>query len=301
MSSRKTLIVVAGPTAVGKTALAIEIAKHYHTQILSADSRQCYKELNIGVARPSPQELAAVPHHFIASHSIKDDINAAWYEAYGLDVLEKIFSEHPVAVVVGGTGLYIKALTQGLDEIPPIPEDIRKGIAQIYSAKGISWLQQELAEKDPLFDAHGEMQNPQRMMRALEVLTVTGKSILHYRSQTPKSRAFNTLLIGLQRPRQQLYDAINTRVLQMMQDGLMEEARGLIPYRHLNALQTVGYKEMFDFFDGNISLDRAIELIQQNTRHYAKRQMTWFSKQPGIQWFEPQDFSEIVNYIDALI
>ena len=290
----KTCIIIAGPTAVGKTALAIEIAKHFFTEIISADSRQCYKELNIGVAKPSLEELAAVHHYFINSHSVSENISAAQYESYALQSAEKIFDKKDVAVMVGGTGLYIKAFTEGLDEIPAIDIAVKKNIADNYEAGGIEWLQEQVKKQDPEYFSTGEIQNPQRMMRALEVKISTGRSIRDFQSQQKKARPFKIIKIGLELPREILYQRINERVDKMMEAGLTEEARGLIPYRDLNALQTVGYSEMFDYFDEKISLGRAVELIKQNSRHYAKRQMTWFKKDKEMVWIDMQDASEAV-------
>lgn len=280
----KNVIVIAGPTAAGKTACAIAVAKHFNTEIISADSRQCYRELNIGVARPSTEQLTEVKHHFIASHSIHDDITAAYYERYALNILQQLFINHDVVVVCGGTGLYIKALLEGLDEIPEIDLAVREQIQSNYQEYGINWLQQQLQQADPLFASEGEMLNPQRMMRALEVATATGKSILSFRSQEKAVRPFNILYIALELPRDVLYERINSRVDEMLVNGLLEEAVTLWPFRELNALQTVGYKELFDYLDGNISLDKAVDSIKKNTRRYAKRQMTWFRKQPHVHW-----------------
>ncbi|AHF15822.1 tRNA delta(2)-isopentenylpyrophosphate transferase [Niabella soli DSM 19437] len=277
-------MVIAGPTAVGKTATAIEAANYFNTVILSADSRQCYKELNIGVARPSAQELKAAPHYFIASHSVHDTMNAALYETYALGLLRQLFVQHPVIVAVGGTGLYLKALLEGMDPIPPIPETIRQTIVAAYNTKGIDWLKAELEKKDPLFFAKGEMQNPQRMMRALEIMEGTGQSILEYQKKNKKARFFDALCIGLELPRAVLYERINERVLAMMNEGLEKEAKSLLPLRTVNALQTVGYQELFQYFDGMLTQTAAVALIQQNTRHYAKRQLTWFKKQQDLYW-----------------
>lgn len=271
---------------MGKTAVAIEVAKKLGSVILSADSRQCYKELNIGVARPSTSELAEVPHFFIASHSIHEKIDAAFYEKFALDLLQKLFKEHGTVVVTGGTGLYIKALVEGLDEIPEIPIETREAIIKNYAGGGIEWLRQQLNLKDPQFASHGEMQNPQRMMRALEVVEVTGRSVISFRSGAKAKRDFEIFQAGLELPREHLNLRINQRVDAMIDAGLEKEATELLDYRNLNALQTVGYKEMFDFFDGKISGPEAHALIKQNTRRYAKRQMTWFKKQREIIWFD---------------
>lgn len=281
------LIVIAGPTAVGKTAAAIEIAQKLNTVILSADSRQCFKELNIGVARPSEEELAAVPHYFIASHSVHDEMSAAVYERYALSLLEELFNQYPVIVLSGGTGLYIKALLEGMDPIPPVAETLRTSIIDAHNKNGIDWLAAELQKKDPLFAARGEMQNPQRMMRALEVIEGTGKSILEYQQKNKTARFFDTLNFGLELPRENLYERINERVIKMMEHGLENEVKELQSLKHLNALQTVGYQELFQYFDGSLSKAEAINLIQQNTRRYAKRQLTWFKKREDLIWLSP--------------
>ena len=289
MTPGKTVIIIAGPTAVGKTAVAIQLAKHFSTEIISADSRQCYKELNIGVARPSQDELSQVPHHFIASHSIQEKITAAGFEKYALKKAENIFKQKDIAVMVGGTGLYIKGFCEGLDEIPEVPEAIRNEINEDYKKLGLVWLQQKVKECDPKFFAEGENQNPHRLMRALEVYQATGRSIQEFKKGTKKIRPFNTLKIALELPKAQLHQNINTRVDNMIEQGLVEEVRSLIPYKHLPALQTVGYKELFDYFDGKIELEHAVELIKQNTRQYAKRQLTWFKKDGEYEWFLPSD------------
>ena len=274
----KTCIIISGPTAVGKTSYGIDLALKNNTQIISADSRQCFKELNIGVAKPSDEQLKKVHHYFINSHSIHDEVNARMFEEYALKSVNEIFEKNDFAVMVGGTGLYIKAFMEGLDEIPEIDESIRKKINEDYLEKGFDWLHNELKKYDAVFFEKGEMQNPQRMLRALEVKLSTGKSILDFHSQKKQKRNFEINVCLLELPRQQLYNNINIRVEQMIESSLLKEAEGLYPYKQLNALQTVGYKELFDYFDGKISLEKAIEEIKKNTRHYAKRQMTWFKK-----------------------
>jgi tRNA dimethylallyltransferase len=286
---------------VGKTGVAIEVAKQLHTVILSADSRQCFRELNIGVARPSPEELNSIPHYFIASHSIHQKIDAAFYETYALHLLEKLFQTHQTIVVVGGTGLYIKALTEGLDFIPNIPKSIRENIIHHYQEKGIQWLQEQLRQKDVLFSAEGEMQNPHRMMRALEVIETTGISILKFRTGKKTERNFGIIQVGLDMERNQLYKKINDRVDAMIAAGLEAEAKTLLPHRNLNALQTVGYKEMFDYFDGKITGQQATDLIKQNTRRYAKRQITWFKRQAAMQWFETSAQTDAKTLATAIL
>jgi tRNA dimethylallyltransferase len=285
----KTVILITGPTASGKTSLALHTAQHYNTEIISADSRQCFIEMNIGVAKPSPEELAAVPHHFINSHSIHDDVNAATFAQYAADAAEKVFQKHDVLVMAGGTGLYIKAFLEGLDDIPSIPSSIRNNILKQYEEKGLQWLLDEIRTTDPRFFAEGEIKNPQRLMRALEVKLGTGRSIKDFHSSagTGASEKYNIQKYAIDIPREKLYQNINSRVDKMIEDGLVEEARSLSPFRNLNALQTVGYSELFDYFDGNVSLKVAVEKIKQHTRNYAKRQMTWFKKDKEIIWIEP--------------
>lgn len=295
----KTVIIIAGPTAVGKTAIAIDLALYFQTAIISADSRQCFKELSIGVARPSEEELQQVPHYFIASHSIHDEVTAAGFETYALQKVNELFATHDVVVVAGGTGLYIKAFCEGLDEVPDVPAAVRAGIIQAYETHGLQWLQQQLKEKDPVFYEKGEIKNPQRMMRALEVVEATGRSIFDFRKGEATIRGFNIVKIGLELPREELYQRINARVDDMMQAGLLEEVRSLIPYKHLNALQTVGYAELFDYLDGHVTLERAVELIKQNTRRYAKRQMTWFKRDQAFNWFNPREFEQIKIFAGA--
>lgn len=292
---QKTCIVILGPTAVGKTALAIAVAQHFKTEIISADSRQCYRELNIGVAKPSPAELAAVKHYFINSHSIHDHVNAAVFEELALQWCQEIFHEHDVAVMVGGTGLYIQAFCEGLDAMPEVSPGLREELTAAFEQYGLPWLQQRIAEEDPLFFETGEIHNPQRVLRALEVKRSTGESILSFRSAQSKKRPFNIVKIGLEIPRLQLYERINDRVNEMMRRGLLIEAIALFPFRSLNALQTVGYTELFEHIEDRISLNRAVELIKQHTRNYAKRQLTWFRKTPRVQWFSPQEFTDIIR------
>ena len=283
----KTCIIISGPTAVGKTSVAVELASHFGTEIISADSRQCYKELNIGVAKPDEVDLQKVKHHFISSHSIHESITAVEFEKYALNSIETIFENNDVAVLVGGTGLYIKAFCSGFDSIPPVAAEIRNSIIQQYELLGMDWLVENLMQKDADFAKTGEMKNPQRMMRALEVVESTGKSILSFQSQQKKVRDFNIMTFGLELPRPDLYNRINSRVDLMMQAGLLKEVESLLPYQKLNALQTVGYTELFDFVNGHKTLDEAVRMIKQNSRHYAKRQMTWFKKDESISWVEP--------------
>jgi tRNA dimethylallyltransferase len=282
-----TVLIIVGPTAVGKTAAAIRLALHFKTRIISADSRQCYRELNIGVAKPSAAELSAVHHYFINSHSIREEVNAATFEELALQWTEEIFKIAPVAVMVGGTGLYIRAFTDGLDSIPPVDQAIRSQVRLHYEEHGLPWLQEEVRKYDPAFYQQGEIQNPQRLLRALEVRMSTGQSILSFRKREPRRRPFRIQTIGLQLPREQLHQRINDRVDAMIQAGLLEEAAALLPWRHHNALQTVGYKELFDHLDGKYTLAEAVAAIKTNTRQYAKRQLTWFRRDLSVRWTDP--------------
>jgi tRNA dimethylallyltransferase len=292
----KSIVVVVGPTAVGKTAYAIKLALELGTEIISADSRQCYREMNIGVARPSPEELAMVKHHFIASHSILDVVNAAVFESYALNALSRIFELSDTAVVVGGTGLYIKALCEGIDVLPQANPTVRSEIIDNYEKLGLPWLQEQVRLLDPEFYAEGEIQNPRRLMRALEVVQSTGRSIRSFQSGKIATRPFSIIKIGLDLPRGKLYDRINYRVDRMMDAGLLQEAEDIFNRFNLfslpknswpSALNTVGYSELFDYFKGNLGLEEAVELIKQHTRNYAKRQLTWFRKDLSIQWLPP--------------
>lgn len=298
---QKTVILIVGPTAVGKTAAAVHLAQQFSTEIISADSRQCFKEISIGVAKPSAEELKQIKHYFINSHSVYDEVTAASYETYALNAVQQIFREHDVAVMVGGTGLYIKAFCEGMDEIPAVKEELRTELQEKFKQNGVEWLQQQLEENDPLFAEKGEMQNPQRMLRALEIVMQTGKSIITFRKGEKQKRNFNIIKIGLDLPREELYNRINQRVDIMMDEGLLKEAESVYSLRHLNALQTVGYRELFDFFDGNCDLETALSKIKQNSRHYAKRQLTWFRRDVEVKWFHPKQITEIEQYISEEI
>lgn len=282
----KTVYIICGPTAVGKTAFAIALAEHLQTEIISADSRQCFRELGIAVAKPDASELMKIQHYFINSHSIDEELNVGKFEAYALSKVEALFNTHDAVVMVGGTGLYIKAFCDGIDDMPTIENSIREAIANEYAAKGLGWLQTEVAQSDPIFWASAEQENPQRLMRALEMIRATGISITTFRKSEKKQRPFRILKIGLELPRELLNQRINQRVDQMVEAGLIAEAKTLFAHRKNNALQTVGYQELFDHFDGKMELNQAIDLIKQHTRQYAKRQMTWFKKDKDICWFD---------------
>jgi tRNA dimethylallyltransferase len=281
--SPKTAVVILGPTASGKTAAAIQLALQAHTAIISADSRQCYREMTIGVAKPSPQQLATVHHYFIDTYSIHDRVDAAVFEKDALRAAREVFADHDHVVVTGGTGLYVKVFCEGIDELPPIDESIRKEVRE--KERSVQELQQWLEEIDPSYlrNTH-EPANPVRLMRAIEVKLSSGRSILEFRTGSRVNRDFRIRKIGIEWPRETLYARINQRVDEMFDAGLLEEARGLYPHRHLQALQTVGYQEVFEYLEGKFSLDEAREKIKQHTRNYAKRQMTWFRKDPEIEW-----------------
>jgi tRNA dimethylallyltransferase len=284
-----SVYIICGPTSVGKTAFAIELASHLQTEIISADSRQCFSELGIAVAKPSAEDLEKIPHHFINSHSIQEELNAGQFEQYALEKLASIFQDHNNAVMVGGTGLYIKALCEGMDAMPVIDPKIRESIKEEYSIKGMQWLQAQIAKEDPLFWQQAEQENPQRLMRALEMIRSTGISITQFRKSEKKVRPFQIVKIGLELPREILNKRIEQRVDLMVQEGLIKEAEQLFVFRNNNALQTVGYQELFDYMEGKITLKKAIELIKQHTRQYAKRQMTWFKKDAEIKWFDARN------------
>ncbi|MEO5591979.1 MAG: tRNA (adenosine(37)-N6)-dimethylallyltransferase MiaA [Chitinophagaceae bacterium] len=297
----KTCIIIAGPTAVGKTNVSIALAQHFTTAIVSADSRQCYNELNIGVAKPTREQLQLVKHYFINSHSIAENVNAGMFEQYALNAVDEIFLKCDTAIMVGGTGLYIRAFCEGMDAIPAPDAVLRDEISKRYNEEGIHWLQNEIKEKDFLWYNTGEIQNPQRIMRALEVVLHTGKSILSFQHAAKAERNFKIIKIGLTLPREELYRNINMRVDEMIKDGLEKEVRSLVQYRNLNALQTVGYREMFEYIDGAVDLDTAIGNIKKNTRHYAKRQLTWFTKDEAMHWFSPLDYNQLISYLRNLV
>jgi len=295
----KTVILITGPTASGKTAVAIELARVYQTEIISADSRQCFREMAIGVARPSSAELGAVPHHFIASHSIQEEVTAATFEKYALNKTATLFQEKDVVIVAGGTGLYIRAFCEGMDQIPEIDPAIRQQVIREYKKNGLGWLQSSLQEKDPAFYSSGEIQNPQRSMRALEVVLSTGKSILTFQTGKKTKREFNVIKIGLDLPKEILHQQIHRRVDQMITTGLEQEVKSLLLFRQHNALQTVGYTEMFEYLDGKLSLEQAVEAIKTHTRQYAKRQLTWFRRDKDIHWFSPHDTGAIKSFLQT--
>lgn len=284
-----TVYVIAGPTAVGKTAIAIQLARRLGTSIISADSRQCYREMTIGTAKPTEEELAQVQHYFINSHSVTEHLTTADFEQLALGYLGEIFETSNSAVVCGGTGLYIKSLCEGIDEMPDVDETIEQEVNEQYRQHGIAWLQAAIQQEDPEFHKQGEIKNPVRMIRALSFVRSTGKSILNYRTGTKAARSFNIIKIALDLPREVLYERINKRVDIMMEQGLLDEVQKLYPQRHLKNLQTVGYSELFDYMDGKYTLEEAVDKIKQHSRNYAKRQLTWFRKDKDFHWLEADD------------
>ncbi len=289
----KTLLVLLGPTGVGKTDLSIKLAKYLQSPIISCDSRQIYRELPIGTAAPTAdeQEQAQVKHYFIGTHSITDSYNAGQYEADALALLDQLFAQHNTLLMVGGSMLYIDAVCRGLDDIPHVSPATREQVQQDYAARGIEALQAELQACDPVYFAEVDKQNPQRLMHAIEICRETGKPFSSFRTGAKKERDFRIVKVGLNRDRAELYERINQRVEQMLAEGLETEARAVYPQRHLNSLNTVGYKELFPYFDGKYSRDEAIRLIKQDSRHYAKRQLTWFNRDKEIHWFNPTQTS----------
>lgn len=278
----KTLLILTGPTAVGKTQLSISLAQQFNSPIINADSRQIYRELPIGTAAPTPQEQMLVKHYFVGTHSVTETYSAGQYERDAMALLETLFRDRDVVVMSGGGMMYIDSVCNGLDELPNIQPEIRRQISEQYNNKGIEYLQQELKKQDEEYYNIVDIHNPQRLIHALEIITSTGQTYSSLRTGKRKQRPFRIVKVMLSRQRDELYDRINQRVLQMMSQGLEQEAYSVLPYRDLNSLNTVGYKEMFQYFDGNISKEECIRLIQQNSRHYAKRQMTWFRKDKTI-------------------
>lgn len=298
-TANKTLIVVIGPTAVGKTAMAIEIAKHFKTEIISADSRQFYKELKIGVASPSEEELKSAKHHFIGNLSINDSYNVSKFETESLICLKTIFIRNNQAVLVGGSGLYIDAVCKGIDDLPDPEENLREEIKENFKNHGIEYLRNQLKILDYEYYNQVDLANPKRLMRAIEVCLTTGKTFTSLRINQQKPRDFNIIKIGLELPRNVLYERINKRVDLMIEEGLEKEVKSLISQKNLNALNTVGYKEIFDYLEGKTSFEFAIEKIKINSRRYAKRQLTWFKRDKEIKWFNPIETDKIINFIKS--
>lgn len=297
--NRPTLIVVVGPTGSGKSALAVELAKHYGAPVISTDSRQVYRGLSIGTAQPMADELAAAKHYFIADREVEDNFNCGRYETEALALLEELFKTNRYVVAVGGSGLYVKALCEGMDSLPEADDEVRQMLKSRLESEGIGSLVEELRRLDSKYAEEVDLCNPARVMRALEVCLTTGKPYSEQRSGIVAERWFNIVKIGTDMPRDVLYERIDRRVDMMVEAGLVEEARTMYPKRELNSLQTVGYREMFDYFDGTITLAEAIELVKRNSRRYAKRQLTWFRRDDEIGWFAPTELDKIVEFIDS--
>ncbi|MFC5271601.1 tRNA (adenosine(37)-N6)-dimethylallyltransferase MiaA [Adhaeribacter terreus] len=295
----KFLIVIAGPTAVGKTDLSIKLAQHFNTEILSADSRQFFREMNIGTAKPTPEEQQNIRHHFIDSHSITEEYNAGQFEADALKILDEIFQEKDVAIMVGGSGLYVRALCEGMDDMPDVAPEIREELNLKLETEGLETVGKMLEKLDPEYFALVDQANPQRVIRALEVCLASGKPYSYFRSQQKKQRPFQIIKIGLTRNREELYKRIDLRMDQMLAQGLLDEAKSLEKYKSHNALQTVGYTEIFDFLEGKYDWHEAVRLLKRNSRRYAKRQLTWFRKDPEFTWFEASQEKEILEFVEA--
>ncbi len=297
----KTLIVILGPTGVGKTDLSINIANHFKTVISSSDSRQVYREMSIGTAVPEKEQLEAVKHHFIHTHSIHDYFSSWECEKQTIELLSELYKDKNEVLLVGGSMMYIDAVCNGIDEIPTIDPDLRNEIVERSKNEGIESLRMQLKQLDPVFYNQVDLKNTKRVIHALEICLMTGKAYSELRTNTRKKRDFNIIKIGLNRDRAELYARINTRVDQMIEEGLIEEAKAIFEFRHYNSLNTVGYKELFEYFDGNISLEKAIELIKRNSRRYAKRQLSWFRRDEEIEWFHPNQEKEVLAYLNNKI
>lgn len=296
----KTLIVLLGPTGVGKTDLSIEIAKYFGTSIISCDSRQIYKEMYIGTAVPAPEQLAAVPHYFIQTLSVEDYYNSWQFEVQALEKIHELFESSDVVVMAGGSMMYIDAVCKGIDDIPTITPELREELMKVYEERGLEYMQGLLKELDPVFYEQVDLSNAKRVIHAVEVCRMAGVPYSSLRTNTPKDRGFDIVRIGLNRDKEELYERIDRRVDQMLADGLEAEARGLLPLRRLNALNTVGYKELFDYFEGVTDREEAIRLIKRNSRRYARKQLSWFRRDEDIRWFHPEARQDIFEYLFSL-
>jgi tRNA dimethylallyltransferase len=301
LDSRNFLLVIAGPTAVGKTKLCVNLARELQTEIISADSRQFFKELSIGTAKPSQKEMKDVPHHFVDFISIEQEFSAGKFELATLSLLPKLFKKTNLALMTGGSGLYIQAVCEGMNDVPAVDLNFRKELYKELEIHGLELLLEELKIKDPEYFNSVDHNNPQRIVRALEVCRGIGRPYSSFRTDQKTTRNFSIIKIGLERKRQELFERIDSRMDQMIDKGLFEEAEKFHEKRHLNALKTVGYKEIFEFMDGSYDKTEAIRLLKRNTRRYAKRQLTWFKKDPGFSWFHPDDFDGILSFIHTKI
>lgn len=298
MIGMNTLIVVLGPTGVGKSNISLQLATHYHSEIISADSRQLYRELQIGTAVPSTEDRHLVPHHFIQTRSVVDYYNVSEYENEAITLIEQLFQNINLLILTGGSMMYVDTICKGIDDIPTVDPDIRNEVISWYNENGIEALRKRLSEVDPEYYKIVDQNNPKRMLHAVEVHQMTGKPITSFRKNTVIKRPFRILKVGINQDRAKLYERINHRVEQMMAAGLLDEAKSVYQYRHLNSLNTVGYKELFSFIDGECSLEEAVDLIKRNTRKYARKQLTWFRRDQEIKWFEPEQVQQIIEYID---
>ena len=298
---QKYLIVITGPTGIGKSKTGVLLAKHFHSEIISADSRQIFREMTIGTAVPTKEELSEVRHHFIHSHSITENYNASRYETEAIELIEKLFVTNNILFLVGGSMLYIDAICKGIDEIPDIPAEIRESVQNQFKTEGLESIRLQLKKLDPEYYYSVDLKNHARIIHALEVCHLTGKTYSSFRLNKNKERSFKIIKIGLNCDREQLHGKINNRVDQMVAHGLEKEARNLFHLRNLSSMNTVGYRELFDYFDGIITKNQAIELIKRNSRRYARKQITWFRNDPDVKWFEPQEYDGIMSYIEILI
>lgn len=294
-----TLLVLTGPTGVGKTELSLQLAEHYGAPIISADSRQFYRDIPIGTAAPTAEQLARVKHYFVGQLALTDYYSASCYEEEVLRLLDTLFQEHAYVLLTGGSMMYIDAVCKGIDEIPTITDEVRREVLEHYHRVGLEALCEELRERDPVYYGEVDLKNHKRVIHAIEICRQTGGRYSDLRTRQVKQRPFRIVKIGLIRPREELFDRIARRTEQMMADGLLDEARRVYPLRHLNSLNTVGYKELFAYFDGAMTLDQAIEKIKRNTRVYSKKQVTWYKKDPDMHWFSPDDKEAIIEYIDG--
>ena len=293
----KSLIVLLGPTGIGKSKLAIQIASELNTEIISSDSRQIYKELTIGTAVPDKKDLETIPHYFIHTHSIHDYYNASKFEFEAIEKIEQLFQTKDSVLMTGGSMMYIDAVCKGIDDLPNVDQKLREQLIGEFEKNGIEHLRLQLKKLDPVYYEQVDLKNPKRLLHALEICLMTGKPYSSFRTEKVKERPFKIIKIGLNRDREELYDRINKRVDQMIEMGLEAEARSVYQYRHLNSMNTVGYRELFSYFDGEITLEKAIELIKRNTRHYARKQLTWFRKDTSTQWFQPEQENEIMDWL----
>lgn len=295
----KTLIVVLGPTGVGKSDISIQLARYFNTDIISADSRQVFRELSIGTAVPSEDDLNSAPHHFIQARSIHDYYNVSQYETEVLEKAEQLFKTKNPLILTGGSMLYIDTICNGIDDIPTVTPEIRSEVVAWYNANGLEALQQRLQQMDPEYYRIVDLNNAKRLLHAVEICQMTGKTFTSFRTKTFRERPFQIIKVGINQDRELLYERINQRVDRMIEAGLLEEAKSVYPFRTLNSLNTVGYKELFDYFDGSCTLDQAIDLIKRNSRRYARKQLTWFRRDKGINWFTPDQYQEIISFIES--